>query len=119
MHQDDDERSIHKTRGPEVDILEKIKKARSKDKKVVRVVEEIKKTGVKVIIRDEWQIERELVLKEGKVYVPKDKKLRVEIIQLHYDISVYHKISHSLVVILELNSVSEVQYKEIMIIGDE
>ena len=36
--------------GPEVDILEKIKKARSKDKKVVRVVEEMKKTGIKVII---------------------------------------------------------------------
>jgi len=29
-----------------------------------------------------------LVLKEGKVYVPKDKELRVEIIQLHYDIPV-------------------------------
>ena len=29
---------------------------------------------------DEWQIERELVLKEGKVYVLKDKELRVEII---------------------------------------
>jgi len=39
--------------GPEVDILEKIKKARSKDKKVVRVVEEMKKAGVKVIKGDE------------------------------------------------------------------
>jgi len=29
------------------------------------------------------------------------------------------QISYSLVVILELNSVSEVQYKKIMIIGDE
>ena len=35
--------------GPEVDILEKIKNARSKDKKVVRVVEEIKKAKVKVL----------------------------------------------------------------------
>jgi len=33
--------------GPEVDIIEKIKKARSRDEDVVRVVEEIKKTGVK------------------------------------------------------------------------
>ena len=32
---------------------------------------------------------------------------------------IYHKISYSLVVILELNDVSEVQYKKIMIIGDE
>ena len=28
------------------------------------------------------------MLKEGKVYIPKDEKLRVEIIQLHYDILV-------------------------------
>ena len=35
--------------GPEVDILEKIKKARSKDKEIVRVVEEMKKAGVKVL----------------------------------------------------------------------
>ena len=33
--------------GPEVDILEKIKKARNKDKDIVRVVEEMKKVGVK------------------------------------------------------------------------
>jgi len=33
--------------GPEVDLLEKIKRARSKDKDVVRVVEEMKKAGVR------------------------------------------------------------------------
>jgi len=32
---------------PEVEIIEKIKKARSKDKDVVRIVEEIKKVRVK------------------------------------------------------------------------
>jgi len=26
------------------------------------------------------------VLKEGKIYMPKDKELRVEIIQLYYDV---------------------------------
>jgi len=66
--------------GPEVDILEKIKIARSKDEEVVRVVEEMKKTEVKVLRGDKWQIEGELVLKKGKVYISKDKKLRVEII---------------------------------------
>ena len=35
--------------GPEVNILEKIKIARSKNKKVVRVVEEIKRAEVKVL----------------------------------------------------------------------
>ena len=65
---------------PKVKILEKIKKARGKDKEVVRVVEEMKKTGVKVLQGKEWQIEGELVLKKGKMYVPKDGKLRGEII---------------------------------------
>ena len=31
----------------------------------------------------------------------------------------YHKMSYLLVVILELNSGSEVQYKKIIVIGDE
>jgi len=35
--------------GLEVVIVEKIKKARSKDKEVVRVVEKIKKAGVKML----------------------------------------------------------------------
>ena len=34
-------------KGPEVDILEKIKKVRSKDEDVVRVVEKMKKVKVK------------------------------------------------------------------------
>ena len=67
--------------GPEVDLLEKIKKARSKDKEIVRVVKEMKKAGVKELRGNEWQIEGDLVLKEGKVYVLKDKKLRVEVIR--------------------------------------
>jgi len=72
--------------GPKIDILEKIKKARSKDENVVRVVEEMKKVGVKELRGNEWKIEGELVLKEGKVYVLKNEKLRVEIIQLHHDV---------------------------------
>ena len=74
--------------GLEVDIIEKIKKAKSKDEDIIRVVEEIKKAGVKVLQGDEQQIEEELVLKEEKVYVPKDEELRAEIIWLHYDMPV-------------------------------
>jgi len=40
----------------------------------------MKKTGVRILRGDEWQIEEELVLKEGKIYVQKEEKLRVEII---------------------------------------
>ena len=65
---------------PEVEMLEKIKEARSKDKDVIRIVEEMKKTRVKELRGNKWQIEGELVLKEEKVYVPKDKELRAEVI---------------------------------------
>ena len=74
--------------GPEVDIVEKIKKARGKDEEVVRIVEEMKKVRVKELRGEEWKIKAELVLKEGKIYVPKNVKLRSEIIQLHYDMPI-------------------------------
>jgi len=38
------------------------------------------------MLRDkEWCQEDGLMLKEGKVYVPKDKKLRAEVIRLHHN----------------------------------
>ena len=46
----------------------------------------MKKTGVRVLREDKQQIEGDLVLKESKIYVLKDKALRVEIIQLHYGV---------------------------------
>ena len=73
-------------KGLEVDLLEKIKKARSKDEDIVRIVEEMKKMRVKKLRGNEWKIEGDLVLKKEKVYVLKDKELRVEIIQLHHDV---------------------------------
>jgi len=72
--------------GPEVDIVEKIKKTRSRDKDIVRIVEEMKKAKVKELWENKWQIKGDLVLKEGKVYVPKDEELRAEVIQLHHDV---------------------------------
>ena len=71
--------------GLEEEIVKRIKEARDKDEKVIKVVEEIKKAGVKTLRNEEWQIKEGLVLKEEKVYVLKDKKLRVEIMQLHHD----------------------------------
>ena len=40
----------------------------------------MKKTKIKVLRGEEWQIEGDLVLKEEKVYIPKDKALKVEVI---------------------------------------
>ena len=59
--------------GAEEDIIEKIKKSKVRDEEVI-------KARVKVLKNNEWQIEDDLVLKEGKVYVLKDNKLRMEII---------------------------------------
>jgi len=48
----------------------------------------MKKIEVKVLQGDEWQIERNLILKEKNVYVPKNKVSRVEIIWLHHNVLV-------------------------------
>ena len=40
--------------GLEVDILEKVKRAKDKDKEVVKVVEEMKRAGIKVLREEEW-----------------------------------------------------------------
>jgi len=71
--------------GLETMLMEKIKRAREKDEEVVRVVEEMKKAEVRNLGGNEWEIEGELVLKEDKVYVLKNKELRMEVIQLHHD----------------------------------
>ena len=66
--------------GLEEDIVKKIKETRDKNKEMIKAVEKMKKAGVKTLRDEEWQIEEGLVLKKEKVYVPKDEKLRVEII---------------------------------------
>ena len=68
-----------------VDLLEEVKKSKVKDDEVVKAVEEMKRAGVKVLRNEEWREENGVMYKEGKVYVPKDEKLRVEIIRLHHD----------------------------------
>jgi len=74
--------------GPEEEIVKRIKEVRDKDEEVIKMVEEMKKAGVKMLRDEEWQIEEGLVLKEGRVYVLKDEKLRVEIIRLHHDMPI-------------------------------
>jgi len=71
--------------GLEKEIVKKIKEMRDKDEKVIKAVEEMKKAGVKMLRDEEWQIKEGLVLKEGRVYILKDEKLRAEIIQLYHD----------------------------------
>jgi len=44
----------------------------------------MKKAGVKVLKGNEWEIEGELVLKEEKIYMLKDEKLRLEVIMIYW-----------------------------------
>jgi len=46
----------------------------------------MKKTEVKVLRGEEWQIKGDLVLKKGKVYIPKNVELRAKIIWLHHNV---------------------------------
>jgi len=71
-----------------VDLLEKVKQSKVKDSEVVKVVKEIKQAGVKMLRDKEWKEIDSIMYKERKVYVPKDDKLRVEIIRLYYDMLV-------------------------------
>ena len=48
----------------------------------------MKRVKVKELQGNEWQIKEDLVLKEGKVYIPKNEDLRAEVIWLHHDVPV-------------------------------
>ena len=71
-----------------MDLLEKVKQLKVKDDEVIKAVEEMKQAGVKILRDEEWREVNGIIYKEGKIYIPKDEKLRVEIIWLHYDMPV-------------------------------
>ena len=71
-----------------MDLLDKVRKCEARDDEVVKAVEEMKQAGVKMLRDEEWRQEDSLMLKEGKVYVPRDEKLRAEVIRLHHDMPV-------------------------------
>ena len=50
------------------------------DEKVVKAVKELKRTGIKTLKDEEWEIEEDrIVIKKGRIYVP-EGELRGEII---------------------------------------
>jgi len=71
-----------------VDLLEEVKKSKVKDNEVVKAVEEMKREGVKMLRDKEWREVNGIMYKEEKVYVPKDNKLRAEIIRLYYNMPI-------------------------------
>jgi len=48
----------------------------------------MKQAGVKMLRDKEWREVDGIIYKEGKVYVPKDDKLRAEIARLHHNMPV-------------------------------
>jgi len=98
-----------------MDVLDSIRKNKARDNEVIKVVKEMKWAGVKVLENKEWRESDGLMLKERKIYVPKDEKLRAEVIRLYHDMPieehrgqwktmelVYHKWSLTRFVIDEL-----------------
>jgi len=45
----------------------------------VKIVKELKKTGIKTLRDEEWEIEDGIIIKEGRIYVP-EEELRSEVI---------------------------------------
>ena len=68
-----------------VNLLEKVRQLKVKDDEVIKAVEKMKQAGVKMLRDKEWRKVDGIMYKEGKVYVPKDNVLRVEIIRLYYN----------------------------------
>jgi hypothetical protein len=71
--------------GEEEELVKRIRESEAAEDEVVKAVEEMKKAKVSSLKGNEWKLEEGLVLKDGKVYVPKDEKLQMDIIQLHHD----------------------------------
>jgi len=55
----------------EKSLKERIKRMQERDEKIVKAVEELKKAGIKMLRDKEWKIEDRIVMREGKIYVPK------------------------------------------------
>ena len=46
------------------DLKERIKRVQEGDERVVKVVEELKKAGIKILKDEEWEIENGIVMKD-------------------------------------------------------
>ena len=71
-----------------VDLLEEVRTSKVRDDKVIKAIEEMKQAGVKVLRNEEWREVDGIMYKEEKIYVPKDEKLRTEVVRLYHDMSI-------------------------------
>ena len=68
----------------ENNLRNKIRKVQEGDERVVKAVEELKKTEMKTLRDEEWTIEKGVIMKEGQIYML-ERELRGEVIWLHYN----------------------------------
>jgi len=68
-----------------VDLLEEVKQSKVRDNEVVKAIKEMKWTGVKMLRNKEWREVDGVIYKEEKIYMPKDDKLKAEIVRLYYN----------------------------------
>jgi len=68
----------------EGNLKKRIKRVQEGDEKVVKVVEKLKRAGIKMLKDEEWEVEDGIVMREGRIYVP-EEELRGEIIHLHHN----------------------------------
>jgi hypothetical protein len=78
-------RQGHAVVGEEAKLLKEIRESKDFDDEVVKAVESLKKGKTKQLKGGEWFVEQDLVLRLGKVYVPKVVELRRRIVELHHD----------------------------------
>ena len=57
----------------EGNLKDRIRKVQRGDEKVVKVVEELKKAGIKILRDKEQEIENGIIMKEERIYVPEGK----------------------------------------------
>ena len=68
-----------------VNLLKKVRQLEVKNNRVVKAVEEMKWTGVKMLRDEEQRKIDSIIYKKRKMYISKNKKLRTEIIRLHHN----------------------------------
>src|SRR6202453_4683758 len=69
----------------ETPLLSEIRKSKVCDESVVKAIKDLKKLSTKRLRSDEWQLEQDLILFRGKVYVPKNDNLRRKVVELHHN----------------------------------
>ena len=65
--------------------MNRIKECKKLDEPVAKAVKELHQEKSTNVYTSQWAVDQELILFEGRIYVPKDPQLRHDILQAHHD----------------------------------